>query len=194
MAEPRDLLDAAEDAAVSDDARTPFVFRIEVSPEQVNAFAPRLRAALGDSGNEGELNRRAASVAEREERLGREQAELEERARRLSEREAELGSSNDLTASERIRLAERRQYLELSEHELGQREQELIEREAAFEGDVVLREERIEQWRAELMELERQLERRERDLTDYVAQVQEAFDAADRMPSPPGVTELRRSA
>ena len=179
---------------MSDDRAHPFVFRVEISPDHVDAIAPRLREALAASGNDGDITRRAAEIAEREARLREEQAELDQRARRLSEREAELGSSNDLTASERIRLAERRQYLELSEHELGQREQELIEREAAFEGDVVLREERIEQWRAELMELERQLERRERDLTDYVAQVQEAFDAADRMPSPPGVTELRRSA
>jgi chromosome segregation ATPase len=157
-------------------------------------LALRLREALAATGTDGELRRRAADIADREARLAAGQQELDDRARRLSEREAELGSSNDLTASERIRLAERRQYLEVSEHELDQREQELIEREAAFEGDVVLREERIEQWRVELMELEAQLERRERDLTDYVAQVQAAFDAADRMPSPPGVTELRRSA
>jgi chromosome segregation ATPase len=181
-------------APMAEDNATPFVFRVEIAPEQVDAIAPRLREALAASGNDGEITRRAAEIAEREERLREEQAELDLRARRLSEREAELGSSDELTASERIRLAERRKYIEQSQDELDQREQDLLEREAAFEGDVVLREERIEQWRAELMELEQQLERRERDLTDYVAQVQAAFDTADRMPSPPGVTELRRSA
>lgn len=177
-----------------EDSAHPFVFRVEISPDHVDAIAPRLREALAASGNDGDITRRAAAIAEREERLRAEQAELDHRARRLSEREAELGSSSDLTASERIRLAERRQYIEVSHQELEEREQHLIEREAEFEGDVLLREERIEQWRAELTELEQQLERRERDLSDYVAQVQEAFDAADRMPSPPGVTDLRRSA
>jgi chromosome segregation ATPase len=179
---------------MAEDSAHSFVFRVEISPEHVDAIAPRLREALAASGNDGEITRRAAAIAEREARLLEEQTELEQRARRLSEREAELGSSDDLTASERIRLAERRQFIELSNQELEEREQQLLEREAEFEGDVLLREERIEQWRAELTELEQQLERRERDLTDYVAQVQAAFDAADRMPSPPGITELRRSA
>ena len=169
------------DRPMSEDHAHPFVFRVEISPEHVDAIAPRLREALAASGNDGEINRRAEEVAEREARLRDEQAELDERARRLSEREAELGTSDDLTASERIRLAERRKYIEQSQEELDQREHELIEREAHFEGDVVLREERIEQWRAELMELEEHLERRERDLTAYVAQVQAVFDGADRL-------------
>src|SRR5919201_1087005 len=132
------------DAAVSDDAVTSFVFRIEVSPEQVDALAPRLREALSANGNGGELTRRAATIAAREERLEREQLELEERARRLSEREAELGQSDELTASERIRLAQRRQSLELSEQDLETREHELFTREAEFEADVLLREDWIE--------------------------------------------------
>src|SRR5436190_18433615 len=177
-----------------EDSAHPFVFRVEVSPEHVDAIAPRLCEALAASGNDGDITVRAAAIAEREERLGEEQAELDQRARRLSERDAELGSSDDLTASERIRLAERRQFIEVSHQELEEREQHLLEREAEFEGDVLLREERIEHWRAELTDLEQQLERRERALTDYVAQVQAAFDSADRMPSRPGVTELRRSA
>src|SRR5436309_2552959 len=104
--------------AMSDDAASPFVLRVEISAEQV----PRLREALSASGNDGGLTRRTTDVAPtsepdpdvdqrnadvvaREERLLAEQAELEERARRLSQREAELGSSDELTASERIRLA-----------------------------------------------------------------------------------------
>ena len=64
------------DAAVSDDAVTSFVFRIEVSPEQVDALAPRLREALSANGNDGELTRRAATIAAREERLERRERDL----------------------------------------------------------------------------------------------------------------------
>jgi chromosome segregation ATPase len=179
---------------VSDDALTPFVFRIEVTPEQVDALAPRLREALSANGNDGELTRRAAAIAAHEERLEREQHQLEERARRLSEREAELGESDELTASERIRLAQRRQSIELSEQDLETREHELFTREAEFEADVLLREERIERWRAELSELEERLERRERDLAGYVDQLQDTMLGGASLPSPPGVSELRRSA
>jgi hypothetical protein len=56
--------------------------------------------------------------------------------------------------------------------ELKQRENELDQREAAFEADVEFREDRIERWRTELEELERTLDRRERDLISYVDQIQ----------------------
>jgi DNA repair exonuclease SbcCD ATPase subunit len=177
-----------------EDSTNPFVFRVEISPEQVDAIAPRLREALAASGNDGDITRRAAAIGEREERLRRELDELDERARRLSDREAELTSSGDLTASERIRFAERRHHLELSEQDLETREQQLLEREAEFEGDVLLREERIEQWRAELLALEAQLDRREQDLAAYVDQIQDAFNGGGRLPAPPGITELRQSA
>lgn len=179
---------------MSDDAVTPFVFRVEVTPEQVDALTPRIREALSANGNDGELTRRAAVIAEREERLEREQSQLEERARRLSEREAELGDSDELTASERIRLAQRRQSLELSEQDLETREHQLFTREAEFEADVLLREERIERWRAELSELEERLVRRERDLASYVDQLQDTMSGTGPLPSRPGVSELRRSA
>jgi hypothetical protein len=172
---------------------SPFVFRVEIAPEQVDAISPRLREALAASGNDGEITRRAAAIAEREEKLRHDQEELERRARQLSEREAELGSSEELTASERIRFAQRRQYIELSEHEVDTREHELLQREAEFEADVLLREDRIEQWRAELTDLEQQLDRRERDLADYVEQLQGTVTYGDPLPSPPGITELRQS-
>ena len=171
-------------------ADDPFVLRVEISAEQV----PRLREALSASGNDGELTRRAGEVSAREQRLREEQAELEERARKLTEREAELGTSDELTASERIRLAQRRQNIEVSEHELDTREQELFQREAEFEADVLWREERMERWRAELTKLEQDLERRERDLTTYVDQLQDALTGDVSFPSGPGVTDLRRTA
>jgi len=180
---------------MSEDTTGPFTFRVEISPEHVDAIAPRLREALAASGNDGDMTRRAAAVAEREEKLRRDQEELERRARQLTEREAELGSSTEMTASERIRFAERRHHIELSEHEIESRSDELLHREAEFEADVILREDRLERWRSELTELEEHLERRERDLAGYVDQLQGAVSYSEPLPSPPGITELhRRSA
>ena len=175
---------------MTDDAANPFVLRVEISAEQV----PRLRDALSANGTDGELTRRASELAAREERMREEQAELEERARKLTEREAELGSSDDLTASERIRLAHRRELIEDSEHELESRETELLTREAEFEADVLFREERMQRWRAELTTLEQELERRERDLATYVADLQDAVTTGVQFPPAPGVSSLRRSA
>jgi hypothetical protein len=62
--------------------------------------------------------------------------------------------------------------------ELTQRETDLDHREAEFEADVQLREDRIERWRTELEELEQTLERRERDLVSYVDQLQGAMSGA----------------
>ena len=54
-------------------------------------------------------------------------------------------------------------------------ESELELREAEFEADVQLREDRMERWRTDLEELEQTLERRERDLVSYVDQLQGAM-------------------
>jgi hypothetical protein len=62
--------------------------------------------------------------------------------------------------------------------ELRQRESELELREAEFEADVQLREDRMERWRTELEELEQTLERRERDLVSYVDQLQGAMSGS----------------
>jgi hypothetical protein len=59
--------------------------------------------------------------------------------------------------------------------ELKRRESDLDQREAEFEADVMFREDRIERWRTELEDLERTLERRERDLVSYVDQLQGAM-------------------
>jgi uncharacterized protein (DUF3084 family) len=59
--------------------------------------------------------------------------------------------------------------------ELRERENELEQREAEFEADVQLREDRIERWRTELEQLEQTLDRRERDLVSYVDQLQGAM-------------------
>jgi hypothetical protein len=64
-------------------------------------------------------------------------------------------------------------------HELRQRESDLEQREAAFEADVLFREDRIERWRTELEELEQTLDRRERDIVSYVDQLQGAISGND---------------
>jgi hypothetical protein len=61
--------------------------------------------------------------------------------------------------------------------ELNQRESELELREAEFEADVEMREDRMERWRSELEELEQTLERREKDLVSYVDQLQGAMSS-----------------
>src|ERR687886_302356 len=52
------------------------------------------------------------------------------------------------------------------------REDALETREAEFERDVELREQRIERWRTELTELEQRLDRKETELTLYVGELQ----------------------
>ena len=59
--------------------------------------------------------------------------------------------------------------------ELTERETELQLREAEFEADVQLREDKMERWRTELEELEQTLDRREKDLVSYVDQLQGAM-------------------
>ncbi|TML98302.1 MAG: hypothetical protein E6G03_00415 [Actinobacteria bacterium] len=59
--------------------------------------------------------------------------------------------------------------------ELKRLESDLVQREAEFEADVQIREDRIERWRTELEELEQNLDRRERDLINYVDQLQGAM-------------------
>ena len=56
-----------------------------------------------------------------------------------------------------------------------ERLRELEVREAEFEADVQLREDKMERWRTELEELEQTLERREKDLVSYVDQLQGAM-------------------
>ena len=59
--------------------------------------------------------------------------------------------------------------------ELNQLQSDLEQREAEFEADVQIREDRMERWRTELEELEQNLDRRERDLISYVDQLQGAM-------------------
>src|SRR5690348_11034620 len=66
----------------------------------------------------------------------------------------------------------------VSDEEVDSRVRELELREAEFEADVQLREDKMERWRTELEELEQTLDRREKDLVSYVDQLQGAMSGS----------------
>jgi hypothetical protein len=66
----------------------------------------------------------------------------------------------------------------VSEGAVDERLRELELREAEFEADVQIREDRMERWRTELEELEQTLDRREKDLVSYVDQLQGAMSGS----------------
>jgi hypothetical protein len=66
----------------------------------------------------------------------------------------------------------------VSDEAVDSRVRELELREAEFEADVQLREDKMERWRTELEELEQTLERREKDLVSYVDQLQGAMSGS----------------
>jgi len=103
----------------------------------------------------------------------------------LEDREHEL-EQVEVTASEKIRLAHRAKRVADAEGELDDRGADLEHREAAldareaeFEADVLLREDRIERWRAELGDLEVRLDRKEEELQRYVGELQGAMSRKD---------------
>jgi uncharacterized protein (DUF3084 family) len=166
----------------------PLVLRVEISAEGGGELSvPALEAGLRA------LTPAPAAVPDdklthRSEELERRQTRLEERERRLNERELELEAGSGNTASEKIRLASREKRVAQTEEELeerlrdvDEREDALQTREAEFEADVELREQRMERWRAELMELEQRLDRKETELTLYVGELQ--GELATRAPS-----------
>ena len=181
----------------TDPTRKPLVLRVEIAPEQIESFGALLAAPQAAAPSppvsaparltaleEADLRRRKSELEDLQARLTAEQLRLQESARELAEREAELEAtrSDEVTASDRIRLAHRSKRVQELEHELESREELLDEREsdffhrqAAFEADVELREERIESWRGELVDLETKLKRKEAELLAYVAQLQEEF-------------------
>jgi predicted nucleic acid-binding Zn-ribbon protein len=161
----------------------PLVLRVEISAENggslsvpaleagLRALAPAVAPVSAPAPDE-ELERRKAELERRE-------ARLEETERRLNERELELEAGSGHTASEKIRLASREKRMANIEEELEERLNDVSEREDAlqtreveFEADVELREQRIERWRTELMELEQRLDRKETELTLYVGELQ----------------------
>ena len=160
-----------------------------VAPARVpaSAVAPAPAPAPDWSAERLELERRADGLAEREAELETRLAATErEHAARLVElerlaveRDADREDRDELTASEKIRLAARaRRASELEDdlterlRDLDEREGRLDTREAEFEADVELREQRMERWRAELTELEQRLDRKESELLLYVGELQ----------------------
>jgi hypothetical protein len=181
-------ISAEEGSPVGTDALAAGLHRL-VTPAQVPAPAPppTPTPAPDWSAERLELERRADGLAEREAELETRRAAAErEHAARVAEleqlaveREADREDRDELTASEKIRLAARaRRASELEDdlterlRDLDEREGRLDTREAEFEADVELREQRMERWRAELTELEQRLDRKESELLLYVGEVQ----------------------
>ncbi|GEM_PF-2012744 len=165
----------------------PLVLRVEISADQAHALGPLLApeaapaepaAAPAPTGPTPDMIAERARLAERE-------AELQARAKELEDREHEL-EQVEVTASEKIRLAHRAKRVADAEGELDDRGADLEHREAAldareaeFEADVLLREDRIERWRAELGDLEVRLDRKEEELQRYVGELQGAMSRKD---------------
>jgi DNA repair exonuclease SbcCD ATPase subunit len=165
----------------------PLVLRVEISADQAHALGPLLApeaapaepaAAPAPTGPTPDMIAERARLAERE-------AELQARAKELEDREHEL-EQVEVTASEKIRLAHRAKRVADAEGELDDRSSDLEHREAAldareaeFEADVLLREDRIERWRAELGDLEVRLDRKEEELQRYVGELQGAVSRKD---------------
>ena len=175
---------------MSRDPNKPLVLRVEISAEQAERFerllAPAVAAPAFDPPSEPDFERRVDELAEREARLTAQRESLLDQERLLDQRMAEVHATDGLTASEKIRLAQRTKRVAEAEQELEERTQDLEHREdalhareAEFEADVTLREERIEEWRAELGELERRLERKETELMRYVGELQGAIARGD---------------
>jgi len=165
----------------------PLVLRVEISADQAHALGPLLApeaapaepaAAPAPTGPTPDMIAERARLAERE-------AELQARTKELEDREHEL-EQVEVTASEKIRLAHRAKRVADAEGELDDRSSDLEHREAAldareaeFEADVLLREDRIERWRAELGDLEVRLDRKEEELQRYVGELQGAMSRND---------------
>ena len=165
----------------------PLVLRVEISADQAQMLGPLLApevapaepvAAPAPTAPTPEMIAERARLAERE-------AELQARAGELEDREREL-EQVEATASEKIRMAHRAKRVVDAETELDDRSADLEHREAAldareaeFEADVLLREDRIERWRAELGDLEIRLDRKEEELQRYVGELQGAMSRKD---------------
>jgi chromosome segregation ATPase len=146
--------------------------------------------------------RRAKEIDEREAALVAQEAELNRRLAGAARDERdndlvtrlreELKSREDDIASREQFFAERRERIESRESLLARREREAEERAAAneqledelrmryarTEGELDLREDKLEDRLKDVEEREQRLEQRERDIAGYVASVQERFTAA----------------
>jgi chromosome segregation ATPase len=130
---------------------------------------------------EAELNRRLASAA-RDDRDNDLVTRLREE---LKSREDDIASREQFFAERRERIESRETLLARREREAEERaaaneqlEDELRVRYARTEGELDLREDKLEDRLKDVEEREQRLEQRERDIAGYVASVQERFTAA----------------
>jgi chromosome segregation ATPase len=130
---------------------------------------------------EAELNRRLASAA-RDDRDNDLVTRLREE---LKSREDDIASREQFFAERRERIESRETLLARREREAEERaaaneqlEDELRVRYARTEGELDLREDKLEDRLKDVEDREQRLEQRERDIAGYVASVQERFTAA----------------
>ncbi len=161
-----------EDADVTAAERRALVLRVEIESigEKLAHLlvhdAEELAALpLGDVRTE-QLAAAEAQLEEQRARLQEEAQRLDRLAAELADREAETG----LTAAQRIRIAHGSWQAHETQRMLDDGHDEV---DAAYEADIFLREERLEQREAELAALEQQLRRKETELMIYVADLQE---------------------
>ena len=187
------LVAATDDTRPTEDDKQrqkPLVLRVEIAPEDLGALATLTTAESEDPAYSAALAEREQAVAAAERELAIERAALASRIgdleRTLAEREAQLERADEdsgLTASERIRLAERHKAFEKDlqrrAEELDRREADMEVESASREADLELREDKVEQQRGELTDLEQRLARKEREMAGYVAQLQEALIRRD---------------
>jgi|SRR3954470_5724053 len=157
-----------EDADTPRADRRALILRVEIESigEQLAHLLVRDAEVVplsGDDERGEELQRAEAMLEEQRARLQEEAQRLDRLAVELAEREAEAGG---LTAAQRIRIAH-------SSWQANETQRVLTEEDAAHEADVFIREERLEQREAELVQLEQQLRRKETELMIYVADLQE---------------------
>jgi len=130
---------------------------------------------------EAELNRRLAAAA-RDERDNDLVGQLREE---LKSREEDIAAREQFFAERRERIESREALLTRREREIAERaaeaeklEDELRVRYARTEGELDLREDKIDDRLKDVEEREQRLEQRERDMAGYVASVQERITAA----------------
>lgn len=127
---------------------------------------------------EAELTERERLAAYRRDRLRSEQKLLAEREREIVDSEGDLLSAETATQATRWiehrekRLNDNETLIQGRLEDVGRREKELEAREVRINVDLQVRQDELDRRERELTELEEKLERKERELRVYVAQIQ----------------------
>jgi hypothetical protein len=167
-----------EDAETPHGDRRALILRVEIESigEQLASLLvhdAELEPLPADNERAAQLHQAESLLEEQRARLQEEAQRLDRLAAELAEREAEAGG---LTAAQRIRIAHSSWQAHETQRALDDEQPEV---DAAYEADIFLREERLEEREAELAALEQQLRRKETELMIYVADLQEELVRRD---------------